>query len=347
MNSGIKIYKLTYSGKAKRLPNDNLLNNFTLFDVLLFYLPSQKRIYIWIGKKASQNLKNHIPKVREILADYEPNLIILRTITVESGFETADFLELLQITNKELSRRIAKLETNLLPSLSEINKLKEKADNAFISENFENVIKFAERIKEIAEQINDNTLEQDQIDLIEEASSRSTKSELISQIESEAKKVLDEFNQLIKMEYHQEAHKMVKDFKLKFEAQYNLSSIPKAQQLLLKDENMIYSLKVKEKEIKENLDDVERQFNKALIERNLYDAKNLLSSAKKETIKIIDENVISKWIKNEEKLLKLQEEKLEEIFHLNNAAIEQIDKGNLEDALKRFEVIIKELKNFY
>jgi len=110
---------------------------------------------------------------------------------------------------------------------------------------------------------------------------------------------------------------------------------------------MIYSLKVKEKEIKENLDDVERQFNKALIERNLYDAKNLLSNAKKETIKIIDENIISKWIKNEEKLLKLQEEKLEEIFHLNNAAIEQIDKGNLEDALKRFEVIIKELKNFY
>ena len=64
MSSEIKIFRLNYSGSFKEILPENLLSSFTLFNVLTFYIPNQKRMYIWIGKRVSQSLKRHIPEIR-------------------------------------------------------------------------------------------------------------------------------------------------------------------------------------------------------------------------------------------------------------------------------------------
>jgi len=84
MSSDIKIFKLNYSGTFEEILPEKLLNNLSLFNVLTFYIPNQKRMYVWIGKKVSQSLKSHIPQIRVAISREHPELQILRNITIES-----------------------------------------------------------------------------------------------------------------------------------------------------------------------------------------------------------------------------------------------------------------------
>ena len=134
MIDNIKVFKLTYSGNLEEISQEDILTSFTLFDILTFYLLNQRRIYIWISKKAPQSLKRHIPSIREIFLEDYPNLKILRNITVEFGSEPTAFFEAIEISEKKYRDYLNELETKMLPVLSGINRLKDEADKNFISE---------------------------------------------------------------------------------------------------------------------------------------------------------------------------------------------------------------------
>ncbi len=190
MSSNIKIFKLNYSGTFEEISEEKILLSFTLFDILTFYVPNQRLMYIWIGKKVSQSLKKLIPQIRGAISSEYPELKILRNITIESGLEPAEFLSIIGITEEVLKVRIKKLETNLYPILSEINRLKEKVDKYFISENYNMAIDAAQKIVNLAKDIDDDSLEQDQINFINEARARAQASEILHQIENQSKEMI-------------------------------------------------------------------------------------------------------------------------------------------------------------
>jgi len=223
MSSEIKIFRLNYSGSFEEILPEKLLSNFTLFNILTFYIPNQKRMYIWIGKKTSHSLKSLIPKIRRTISREHPELQILRNITIESGLEPPEFLEIIGIEEAILKLHIKELEIKLLPVLSEISRLKSKADKFFTSNNYEDAIKIAQKIMTLAQSINDDSLEQDQINFIIEARSRARASEILKEIEILCKEATAEFDQLVKVEKYQDAHKLVEEIKKKYENKYNLS----------------------------------------------------------------------------------------------------------------------------
>ena len=346
MSPEIKIFKITYSGRAEQLIQENILNHFSLFDILTFYIHNQKRLYIWIGKKASPSLKNHISEIRNIFLKDNPNLIILRNITIESGSEPPEFLNLLGIAKDDLTERIKNLEIKLLPSISEINKLKEKADTFFFSEKYEDAIKVAEQIKKIAKEIEDTSLEQDQVNFVEEAQSRFKAISVLHQVEHESKKTIELFDKLLSNEDYHGAHKLAEDFKQKYEGKYPLASIPIAQQLILKDENMIYSRKLKQEEIKNILEQLEKDYISNLNNRNLNTVKHILNDIISHLSKIIDKKLENKWQRYKKQYLKVKREKIEVINNLSNEAIDLITKAKLIDALELFEKVVLELHSF-
>jgi len=346
MSPEIKIYKITYSGRAEQIIQENIINNFSLFDILTFYIPKHKRMYIWIGKKASPSLKNHISQIRKIILEVNPNLIVLRNITIESGSEPPEFLDLIGIIKDDLTERIRDLEIKLLPSFSEIKKLKEKADKFFISENYEEAIEAAEKIIKIANEIEDLSLEQDQINFIEEAQLRFKAIEVLHQIENESKKMIALFDQLVSNKDYHSAHKLAEDFKQKNEDKYPLASIPIAQQLILKDENLIYNRKLKQEEIKNVLEQLENKYKNNLNDRNLNTVKQILNTIDSHLKKVIDEKLEHKWNQYKKQYLTVKREKIEDINNLSNEAIDHLDKGKLKDALDLFEKIVSELYSF-
>lgn len=343
MSSDFKIFKLNYSGSLEEIFPEKLLRNFTLFNILTFYVPNQKRMYIWIGKRVSQSLKSHIPQIRSFISREHPEFQIIRNITIESELEPPEFLEIIGIEEATLKSNIRELEIKLLPVLSEINRLKGQADKNFILNSYEDAIKIAQKIVALAKSINDDSLEQDQINFVIEVRSRARAAELLQEIETLCKEATMKFDQFIKVEKYQDAHKLVEVIKQKYENEYDLSTIPLAQQLLLKDENMVYRLKIEQEPILKDIENYMISFEKSSNKCNLKEMKDFLERKRNASQYFLDDKIINKLKQGNELYYRTKEDLVNEVSQLSNAALKNMENGEISKAINIFEIIIQKL----
>lgn len=343
MSSDIKIFKLNYSGSFEEILPEVLLNNLSLFNILTFYIPNQKRMYIWIGKRVSHTLKSHIPQIRSAISQEHPELQILRNITVESGLEPPEFLEIIGVEESILKARIKELEIKLLPVLSEINRLKSKADEFFISNNFEDAINISQNIIRLSKTITDDSLEQDQINFIIEARSRARAVKILQDIESLCKEATIEFDQLVKDGKYQHAQNLVENIKQRYANKYNLSTIPLAQQLLLKNENMVYRLKIEQETILKNINDFIISYGVSSDKTDLTKMKNSRERLINMSQQYIDDKINAKLKQVENIYSKIKEDLVTNITQLSSHALKNMENGELSKAIDRFEEIVQNL----
>ncbi|MFX1406285.1 MAG: hypothetical protein ACFFBW_04970 [Promethearchaeota archaeon] len=343
MSSNIKIFKLNYSGSFEEIHQENLLQYFTLFDIITFYNPLLKRLFIWIGKKASQTLKSHIPRLRELFYEQYPELKILRNITIDSGSESSEFLETVGLSRTELDKHIRNLEIKLLPSVSEINKLKEIADKKFLSENYEEVITVGEKILRLAREIDDESLEIDQKNFIREAQTRIQTKNKLDDIEKECMKALNEFQNLVDKNKIKDAHKIVSALRKKYKNYFNIYSISIFRDLILKDEKLLFSLNSEQNRLKDQLDDLEIRFNRNLNQNYLEKANLILKDAKELANKLIEEQISKRWDFYDSKLKEAKDALINRIESLSKNALNFLDRGEIVKTLEIFEKIIYEL----
>ena len=171
-DGNLKFFKLDYSGSFEEIRTDSPLELFTLVDILAIYISIQKRMYIWIGKKATQSLRKYIPQIRTRFSEKLPELKILRNITIESGSEPSDFFQFISFTWTELNSHIEEQEAKLEPILKKIEILKVKVINLANSEEYEEAIRFSEEIIEFSKKVKDKALEKEQRDNIKELKSK-------------------------------------------------------------------------------------------------------------------------------------------------------------------------------
>ena len=162
MSKELKFYKLTYSGSFTEILEENLIDNFNLYNIIAIYSPFKKTLFLWIGKKAAQSLKRHIASIRHNFSKEYPDMYILRNITIESGSEPENFFEMIDINGFKLEENLRSQESKSLPVYAEINRLKENADKLFIEENFDKAIEISKIVQNLAQEVNDVTLINDQ-----------------------------------------------------------------------------------------------------------------------------------------------------------------------------------------
>jgi len=344
MSSNIKIFRLDYSGSFEEIAPENLLDKFNLFNILTIYVFNQKHMYVWIGKKVSQSLKSHIPQIRGAISREHPELQILRNLTIESGLETPEFLNIIGIEEEILKSNIKKLEVRLLPVLSEISRLKEKSDRFFIVSNYGEAIKLAQKIVDLAREIKDDSLEQDQISFIKEAHIRARASEILNEIEKVCKELTKKFNQLVETENYEEARTIVEEFKQKYADKYELSSIPLAQQLLLKEENMTYRLKIEQDKILKNIDNFSEKYGKSRNIIFLRDTKKFLVTIQKSSQKFFDNRIKDKMEQLKSKYISVKKDLRSNLSKLSESALECMKNGEFSNALGIYEEIVRNLE---
>ena len=161
----VKIFRLNYKGYFEEISStqDNI-NYFTLVDILAVYNQIRKILWIWIGKKATQSLRNFIPEIRTRFSEKLPDLKILRNITVESGQESSEFFHFFNFTWEQLNTHLKEQENKLRPVLNELDTLKNELTKVVDEENYEEGVKVSNKIIELAKQINDKALESEQED---------------------------------------------------------------------------------------------------------------------------------------------------------------------------------------
>lgn len=200
-NQGLKVFKISYSGEIEEISRNNLLDLFSLLNVIGFYSLRKKKLYIWVGSFASQTIKNYIVKFRQIFKTDYPQYSVLRYITIESKNEPHEFFENTGISKKALDKKIS-LEEEIYEEhdliIAQIKKLKDEADFYFENEQFEQTISIAKKIIENAKEIDDRSLIRDQIEFISEAEARARAKLVLKDIREEKKKLKNLYENLQK-----------------------------------------------------------------------------------------------------------------------------------------------------
>ena len=344
MSKKLKFYILTYSGDFKEILEENIINSFNLYNIIAIYSHFKKTLFLWIGKKAAQSLKRHIASIRHTFSREYPDVPILRNITIESGSEPENFFEMIGINAVRLESKLKTQESKVLPVYSEITRLKENADKFFIEENFDKAIEISKIVKDLAREINDETLIKDQQSFIEEARIKSEASEIFNEIEKEARKVYNQINSLNKDSEFLEIYNLINDFLMKY-GEYNIEEIQPVQELILIFQEIKVKSEDKKNLINGKLSELDSQFDESLTQRNLENAKILISKAKNLLKNIKNANLSLNWNKNEEDFKTLKERIKEEIQTKTKEMFRLLEEKKVNNSLSKLNEIIEELEN--
>ena len=343
MSKDLKFFKLTYSGNFAEILDENLVNNFNLYNIIAIYSPFKKTLFVWIGKKAAQSLKRHIATIRHVFSREFPDMAILRNITIESGSEPENFFEMMDINGVRLEEKLRSQESKSFPIFSEISKLKEKADKLFIEENFNKAIEISRAVQNLAREINDETLINDQQGFIEEARIKKKAITIFNEIEKEAKKVKSQINNLNKDSEFLEIYNLLSNFLIKY-GEYNIEEIQSVQDLISIFQEVEKRSEDKKNKINERIKELGSQFNESLNQKKLENAEFQISEAKDLLRNIKDIKLSLEWNKNEEDYNILKEKIKEEIQKKTHNIAKLLEERNVNLSLSILNEIIEELE---
>ena len=343
--SNLKIFKLDYSGSFDEISIENaqIIDFFTLIDILAIYVPIQKRMYIWVGKNATQSLRSYIPDVRMRFSEKLPELKILRNITIESGSEPSDFFQFINFNWDQLKAHIKEQEVKLEPIIREITSSKRKLADAVKQEDYGEGIKISENIIQLAKEINDKALEKEQEDLIKDLKEKSKIKSSAENVEGEAHEIKIKFDTLIKTNKPEdivEAHSIVEQFKKKYQESVDLTKIHTPNDLITKDKNIWFSFTREQQEISKEINQLKENLNRAMEKLEITNVEVTMTRAKDLLLRTVDEEIKKEWSEIDSRYLD---------WKRKNVTIAKIEES-IEESLKlkdnfQFEEAISKLES--
>ena len=343
---GLKFFKLDYSGSFKEITTDSPLDLFTLVDILAIYIPMQKRMYIWIGKRATQSLRNFIPQIRTRFSEKLPELKILRNITIESGSEPSDFFQPFKFTWETLNSHIDEQETKLKPIIKEIDSFKEQIVKLTNLEEYEEAITLSKKIIELSKKIEDKALENEQKDNIKDLR-RSAKLRISTdKVEEETEKIKKNFEELIdtnKPENIVKAHEMIDEYKQKYENFIDLSVISSANDLIVEEDKVWKKFTSDQSKAIRDLKTLANKIKKYIEKNELEEAQTILIKARELLQLVLDDDLKHEWNEIESQVLenKIKTSTIEEIEKSILDSSKLSEELQFKDAISRIESTIE------
>ena len=329
----IRTFKLNFDGTFNEIAFENIKEVFTIVNILAIYIQKIKKMYVWIGKNATQSLKNHISRIRELLKGDFPQFRILRNITFDMKSEPFDFFDNLNITKDELYEQIYFQEKTVLPIIQKIDGLKKNSEKLIKSEDFGKAITSLEEVIALARKIEDDATVIEQKKRIADLTQKHENKKIISKIEEETLQAKKQYNELIKTENFLGAHDVVETFIKNHETKYDLLLIPAVKELISKERKRWESEKTR---LTTDLFKLEKKFNSAIKKMEIENAIEFHDRGINLISPLTDDNTRQKW-EEFEKILQNTKLKVEFIEKYDNLIEEsiQLKEKHLYEELKQ------------
>ncbi|TXT65524.1 MAG: hypothetical protein BAJALOKI1v1_420002 [Promethearchaeota archaeon] len=346
-NKNLIVHKLSFSGKLLDVSTLNLLSLFGPTSIIPIYDKKSKILYTWIGDKAPQSLRNFIPEIRKILMEKYPQNSILRYVTVDAYSEPIDFLSLIQIDKAQLENQLKNLERKRISIIGDLDELKIRENNLLITNQFDDAIKIAEEIIELAKELNDIAIQEEQKKIIEKILDKQEKSTKVSFIEDLTAELFPKLENLQHPSEIINVHELVSKFKEEWGEIIRLFKIKSALQLIREEKTLwkdfISTQQQKLTIIREEI----QQINNGIIKVPIEKLREDIGVINRKLTHLIDYEIILGWIdqkKNLEETLGTFELKSKALSSLKKAD-EYINTLEYDVALKELNNVLKEIKN--
>ena len=305
--SGPKIFKLNFDGSFDNIAYENIKEVFTIVNILAIYVTQKKTMYIWIGKKATQALKNHISNIRVLVKEEFPDFRIIRNNTVEMREEPYDFFQNLNINKEELYEQIDYQEKILLPILNDIDKLKDKSERFIKTTSYEDALKTTKEIIEMAKKIGDEALIAEQEKLISELTTKGESKKVIDEITNKTTEFEKRFHTLIEKREFLSANNILEEFKKVLGENYDLTQVPSTTEFITNGEKI---LKKEQDRLQRELKRLENDLLLSFKNLDTKTAVDIMREGNSLLLNLLNDEIKVKWKKLDDDL-KIVKRKIE------------------------------------
>ena len=223
-----------------------------------------------------------------------------------------------------------------LEVLSKIDELKVIANNHYLMGKFDEAIKIAEKIMDIAEQARLYSVVREEGEYIANLYKQAKDEHKYIVIRDDFEGLEEEFDKLVEKENFEEAHDLVQTFKQYYEKNIDLNSFSKVKEFLSRDSKIWNEFITREQNTIRQLEPLEIQFNSYINTNNLSFAGETLEKAKALLKKLTNNEILKKWESSEIMYLKLRKNYvLNEIIEKDLNEVSRLTKNYEFDKAKR------------
>lgn len=225
-------------------------------------------------------------------------------------------------------------ERKKIALISEIDELKVIANNHYLMGKYDDAIKTAEDIMELAKQAELNSIVKEQQEFISKVYQFIGKGDKESFLIDDFKNLQNDFESLLKSNKIYEAHKLVRNFKDKYNKVINLSLNTEIQDLISRETKIWELYSTEQKDIKRKLEPLEIQLNSYLSTNNVILANDVMKKAKGLLKEVTNDSIKEKWDTLEVIFIELKKKYdfLEKIENLMREVTKLTDKYEFDQA---------------
>ena len=193
-----------------------------------------------------------------------------------------------------------------LEVLSKIDELKVIANNHYLMGKFDEAIKIAEEIMDIAEQARLYSIVREEGEYIANLYKQAKEEHEYIAIRDKFENLEREFYKLVGKGNIEEAHDLVQTFKQLYEKNVDLNSFSNVKEFLSRDSKIWNEFITREQNLIRQLEPLEIQFNSYVSTNNLSLAGETLEQAKALLKKLTNSNILKMWETSENMYLELR-----------------------------------------
>jgi hypothetical protein len=190
--------------------------------------------------------------------------------------------------------------------LSKIDELRVIANNHYLRGNYDEAIKVAENIMDIAEEAKLYSVVREEGEHIANLYKQGKDDHKFIVIRDEFEGLKEEYKKLLKQNEIKNAHELLQTFKKYYEKDMNLTSFKRVKDLFFEDEKLWNDFHTNQLNIIKQLEPLEIQFNSYINTNNLLLAGETLKKARKLLTALKDPKVLNMWETTEAMFLELK-----------------------------------------
>ncbi len=187
--------------------------------------------------------------------------------------------------------------------LSKIDELKVIANNHYLMGKYDEAIRTAEEIMDIAEEAKLYSVVREEGEHIATLYKKAKDDHKYIVVRDDFEGLKEEYEKLLAQDKIVDAHDLLRTFKQYYEKDMNLNSFKQVKDLFLKDEKLWNEYHTKQLNIVKQLEPLEIQFNSYINTNNLLLAGEILEKAKKLLETLNDTKILKIWEASESKFL--------------------------------------------
>ena len=190
--------------------------------------------------------------------------------------------------------------------LSKIDELRVIANNHYLRGNYDEAIKVAENIMDIAEEAKLYSVVREEGEHIANLYKQGKDDHKFIVIRDEFEGLKEEYKKLLKQNEIKNAHELLQTFKKYYEKDMNLTSFKRVKDLFFEDEKLWNDFHTNQLNIIKQLEPLEIQFNSYINTNNLLLAGETLEKSRKLLTALKDPKLLNMWETSEAMFLELK-----------------------------------------